>query len=58
MNKIAELLQQDVVAINLGLERFYDDLREQGVDVIQVNWKPPAENQDKINNLLAGLKNL
>ena len=56
MNKIDELLKQDIVAVNLGLERFYDDLKEQKVKAVQVNWRPPAANQDKINSLLAGLK--
>ena len=56
MNKIDELLKQDITAINLGLERFYDDLKEQKVKAVQVNWRPPAANQNKINSLLAGLK--
>ena len=56
MVKINELLGQDLVAINLGLESFYEDLKEQKVKTVHVNWKPPAANQDKINSLLAGLK--
>ncbi|MCL2564007.1 MAG: fdrA domain protein [Oscillospiraceae bacterium] len=56
MSKITELLNQDMAAINLGLERFYDDLKAQRVECAQVNWKPPAANQDKIASLLAGLK--
>ncbi|MCL2216544.1 MAG: fdrA domain protein [Defluviitaleaceae bacterium] len=57
MSKISELLNQDIAAINLGLERFYEDLKAQDKEVIQVDWKPPAANQDKIASLLAGLKN-
>jgi len=56
MSKIGELLTKDVVAINLGLENFYDDLKDQKVNTVHVNWRPPAANQDKINSLLAGLK--
>ena len=56
MSKIGELLKQDIVAVNLGLENFYDDLKDQKRAAVQVNWKPPAANQDKINSLLAGLK--
>ena len=56
MSKLNELLKQDVAVINLGLEKFYDDLKEQGRKAVQVNWRPPAANQDKINNLLAGFK--
>lgn len=28
--------------INIGLESFYGELQEQGVDAIQVDWRPPA----------------
>jgi len=56
MSKTVELLKQNVEAVNLGLERFYDDLKEQKVKAVQVNWRPPAGNQSKINSLLAGLK--
>ncbi|MCL1994305.1 MAG: DUF1116 domain-containing protein [Spirochaetes bacterium] len=56
MNKIDDLLKQELVAINLGLDRFYDDLKEQKVKTVQVNWKPPAANQDKIDRFLAGFK--
>ena len=57
MGKVNELLKQNIVAINLGLESFYADLKEQKRDVVQVNWRPPAANQSKINSLLAALKN-
>lgn len=56
MSKVSELLKQNIVAVNLGLESFYTDLKEQKKEVVQVNWKPPAANQDKINSLLAALK--
>ena len=56
MSKTIELLTNDIVAVNLGLERFYEDLKEQKVKAVQVNWRPPAANQNKINSLLAGLK--
>ena len=56
MSKIGELLTRDIEAVNLGLESFYDDLKDQKVNVVHVNWKPPAANQGKINSLLASLK--
>jgi FdrA protein len=56
MGNINELLKQDIVAVNLGLEGFYTDLKDQKVQVVHVNWKPPAANQDKINSLLANFK--
>ena len=41
-NKLEELLQQGPRAINLGLQDFAVNLEIQGVEVIHVNWSPPA----------------
>jgi hypothetical protein len=41
-NKLEELLQQGPRAINLGLQDFATNLEIQGVEVIHVNWSPPA----------------
>jgi len=39
---IAKLLSGPVIAINLGLKLFGASLEQQGVDVVQVDWTPPA----------------
>jgi FdrA protein len=39
---LEELLQQGPRAINLGLQDFAVHLELQGVDVIHVDWTPPA----------------
>ena len=36
------LLNESVVVINLGLIKFAENLEEQNVDVVQVDWTPPA----------------
>ena len=41
-NKVDELLHKPIVVINLGLKKFAESLYEQGVEVIQVDWFPPA----------------
>ena len=42
--------------INIGLESFADDLRAQGVSVIQLDWRPPAGGNQRMAALLAALE--
>jgi FdrA protein len=41
-DKIHELLEHGPVAINLGLQDFAESLKAQEVEVVQVDWTPPA----------------
>ena len=41
--------------INVGLEQFASDLATQGVEVIHVDWSPPAASDSKLGSLLAKL---
>ncbi|WP_066624699.1 DUF1116 domain-containing protein [Clostridium magnum] len=43
MSAINELFGKDIKVINLGLESFCKDLKEQQVPCIHVNWRPPSE---------------
>lgn len=38
----AAILNEPLVIINLGLSQFEKNLLEQNVEVIQVDWVPPA----------------
>ena len=40
--KIDELLHTPLIVINLGLRKFAESLEEQEVEVVQVDWVPPA----------------
>jgi FdrA protein len=40
------------VAVNLGLREFAESLQSQDVDVIHVEWSPPAEGDEEIGELL------
>ena len=42
--------------INIGLESFADDLRAQGVTVVQLDWRPPAGGNLRMAALLAALE--
>ena len=35
--------------INIGISSFYDALAEQGVDVAQIDWKPPVKINEALN---------
>lgn len=50
--KIDELLQKPLVVINLGLKKFAESLEEQEVEVIQVDWVPPAGGDKEMMDLL------
>jgi FdrA protein len=44
-------------AINVGLESFYTSLIGQGVQTVQVDWRPPAGGDERLADLLAKMKN-
>ncbi len=52
----AEFLSRPVAAINLGLESFYDSLRDQGARAVQVDWKPPAGGDERLQAILQKMK--
>ena len=49
------LLEENLRVINIGLDRFAWELDQQGVEVINVDWSPPAGGDAKIGNLLSKL---
>ncbi len=51
-SKIGELLQNPVVVINVGLTKFAQSLEEQEVEVLQVDWIPPAGGDQEMMDLL------
>jgi len=56
VDKIVQLFQDDVHAINLGLEGFGTTLRELGASATQVDWKPPAGGDETLLGLLDRLE--
>jgi len=53
--KRAALLEAPLRVINVGLERFAEDLAAQGVAVQQVQWAPPAGGNALLADLLSRL---
>jgi hypothetical protein len=54
-DKVEELLQEQLVVINIGLRGFADSLEMQEVEVIQVDWVPPAGGDEEMIDLLEKL---
>jgi hypothetical protein len=48
----ANPLEAPIVAINVGLGMFAESLRAQGVEVVQVDWVPPAGGDRQLASLL------
>ncbi len=54
-NAVEDLLNSPLRVINVGLEAFSRDLEARGVDVVQVDWSPPAGGDSRLADLLAKL---
>ena len=54
-NKDKTILAEKLKVINIGISTFADDLRSQGVDVVHVDWKPPAGGDVEMLKLLEKL---
>ncbi|MEX1247445.1 MAG: hypothetical protein WEA61_03090 [Anaerolineales bacterium] len=46
------LIQEPLIVINLGLKAFADSLEQQQVEVVQVDWIPPAGGDQAVIDLL------
>jgi len=42
MTRRSRIIGRKLRVLNVGVKEFYYALREQGVDVVHVEWKPPA----------------
>ena len=50
-----ELLREPLVVVNVGLQGFAESLEEQEVEVVQVDWMPPAGGDREMIDLLEKL---
>lgn len=49
-------LTTPVEVINVGLETFYESMTAQGVEVVQVDWKPPAGGNEELMSILKKMR--
>jgi FdrA protein len=51
------VLNDPLRVINIGLASFAQDLRAQGVQVIELDWRPPAGGNARLAALLEEMEN-
>ena len=49
------MLEAPIRVVNIGLQKFADDLVGQDIAVVQVDWAPPAQGNIRLANLLSRL---
>lgn len=50
--EILKLLNSPLIVINLGVDKFATNLEDQKVEVIRVDWRPPAGGDQDMIKLL------
>ena len=49
---ISKLLDEELLAVNIGLEDFTETLQAQNVQVLHVDWAPPAGGDPELMAIL------
>lgn len=52
VSKIIELFRSELVVVNVGPKSFSTALEQQGFKTVQVNWRPIAGGDTKMQKLL------
>ncbi len=50
------IFAEPLQVINIGVEGFAEDLRAAGVEVVQLDWRPPTGGDARLASLLARLQ--
>lgn len=54
-SKLASLFDKPLNVVNIGLDGFAQELAQQGVKVTRLDWRPPAEGDAELAELLSKL---
>lgn len=54
-SKIQQLFESELVAVNIGPRLFGEALEKQGLEVVQVDWRPVAGGDKQMQDILAAL---
>jgi len=46
------LFKESLKIINIGLEKFFENIEAQSVEVVQVDWEPPAGGDTEMMEIL------
>ncbi len=58
MNTIDNLFKNEITVLNIGAETFTAELKLQGINAIQLDWKPPAGGNPELIKVLDKLNNI
>lgn len=53
--KVAELLERGPKVINVGLRDFARDIKDQEVEIVVLDWRPPKPQDEEMKRLLEQL---
>jgi len=56
MKGTSKLFSKELKVIDLGLESFHNSLKKQGVEVLHVDWSPPAGGNKRLMKILKKLQ--
>jgi len=51
-----KIFAEPLRVINIGVEGFAEDLQAAGVEVVQLDWRPPTGGDARLASLLASLQ--
>ena len=54
-SKIQKLFESQLVVVNIGPRLFGESLEKQGVEVVQVDWRPVAGGDREMQDILNAL---
>ncbi len=53
--QIEKILSGQIIVVNIGLKGFAESFEEQEIDVVQIDWAPPAGGDQEMIDLLENL---
>ncbi|MBN1964626.1 MAG: hypothetical protein JW910_08260, partial [Anaerolineae bacterium] len=53
--RLSDFFGQPVSVVNVGLASFAESLHQQGVPVVEVDWRPPREGIPRLTHTRAGV---
>lgn len=56
MTGVGSIFNENLIVINIGIESFFDSMKDQNIPVVHVEWKPPAGGNEKLMDILEKLK--
>ena len=53
--QIEKILSGQIIVVNIGLRGFAESFEEQEIEVVQIDWTPPAGGDQEMIDLLENL---